>query len=64
VLKLAVKGFLNKQIASELGIAEATVKIHRGRAMKKTGVNSIAQLIILFERAGQDPSVRIRTPSD
>ena len=52
VLKLAVKGLLNKQIASELGIAEATVKIHRGRAIKKTGAHSIAELIVLFEKAG------------
>jgi FixJ family two-component response regulator len=38
-------GMLNKQIAAALGIAEQTVKIHRGRVMKKMQADSLAQLI-------------------
>ena len=52
VLTLAIAGLLNKQIASRLKITERTVKEHRGRVMKKTGVHSIAELARLCERAG------------
>jgi FixJ family two-component response regulator len=40
-------GMLNKQIAASLGIAEQTVKIHRGRMMKKMKAHSLAQLVQL-----------------
>ena len=43
VMDLVVAGLLNKQIASELGISEATVKVHRGRVMRKLGVTSVAE---------------------
>ena len=52
VMLLAVEGLLNKQIARRLGITERTVKEHRGRVMRKTGIESIAQLARLCERAG------------
>lgn len=45
VLEHVVKGRLNKQIAADLGIAEKTVKVHRGRMMTKMGVRSVAQLV-------------------
>jgi FixJ family two-component response regulator len=51
VMELVVTGMLNKQIASKLGITEATVKVHRGRVMEKTGVVSVAELVRLHERA-------------
>ena len=35
VMQLVVSGLLNKQVAGELGMAEKTVKVHRGRAMQK-----------------------------
>jgi FixJ family two-component response regulator len=44
VCELAAKGHLNKEIAVELGISEATVKFHRGRAMTRLGVRSAAEL--------------------
>ncbi|QPM90273.1 response regulator transcription factor [Pseudooceanicola algae] len=44
VLDGVEKGLLNKQIAAELGIAEKTVKVHRGRVMKKLGVRTLADL--------------------
>jgi FixJ family two-component response regulator len=52
VLRYVISGRLNKQIAGELDIAEQTVKIHRGRIMKKLGVDSIAELVRLAEKAG------------
>jgi FixJ family two-component response regulator len=45
VMDLVVRGFLNKQIAAELGITEFTVKVHRGRAMKKMRADSLADLV-------------------
>jgi FixJ family two-component response regulator len=52
VLKLVIAGMLNKQIASQLGTTEGTIKVHRGRVMEKMGVTSVAELVILAQRAG------------
>ena len=52
VLEQVVAGKLNKQIAAELGTAEKTVKVHRGRVMQKMGVRSVAELVRLAERGG------------
>jgi two-component system response regulator FixJ len=51
VMQLVVTGMLNKQIASELGTAEKTIKVHRGRVMKKLGIVSVADLMRLVETA-------------
>lgn len=51
VLSFIIDGFLNKQIAAELGISEKTIKVHRGRVMKKMQVASFAELVRLAERA-------------
>ena len=50
VLGLVVKGLLNKQIAAELGAAERTVKVHRGRVMQKMQVQSVAELVRAVEQ--------------
>lgn len=52
VLYLVLKGRLNKQIGGDLGIAEKTVKVHRGRVMEKMQVRSVAALVHLCEMAG------------
>ena len=52
VMSLVVKGWLNKQIASELGTVEKTVKVHRARVMDKMQVDSVAELVRLADRAG------------
>jgi FixJ family two-component response regulator len=51
VMQLVVTGMLNKQIAVELGTAEKTIKVHRGRVMKKLGIVSVAGLVRLIETA-------------
>lgn len=51
VLLLVAKGLLNKQIGADLGMSEATVKIHRARGMKKLGVGSAAELAALIRRS-------------
>ena len=45
VLSLVVAGLLNKQVAGELGAAEKTIKIHRGRVMAKMQAPSLADLV-------------------
>ena len=50
VLDLVVTGRLNKQIAAELGAAEKTVKVHRGRVMKKMEAESAADLIRMTQK--------------
>jgi len=52
VLALVVTGKLNKQIAAQLGIAEQTIKMHRGRLMRKMGADSVPDLIRVAQRAG------------
>jgi FixJ family two-component response regulator len=49
VLALVAAGRMNKQIAAEIGIAEITVKIHRGHVMKKMGTRSLADLVRITE---------------
>ena len=52
VMVHVVAGKLNKQIAADLDTAESTIKIHRGRVMKKMGVVSVADLVRATEQLG------------
>ena len=50
VMRLVVAGMLNKQIASEIGASEATVKIHRGNAMQKMQAASLIELVRMADK--------------
>lgn len=55
VLRWVIGGARNKQIAAHLGIAEQTVKIHRGRVMKKLGLSTATDLVKAGQQAGIEP---------
>jgi FixJ family two-component response regulator len=59
VLTHVVNGKMNKQIAASLGAAEKTVKVHRGRLMRKMHVRSVAELVLITAQLpssdSQDP---------
>jgi RNA polymerase sigma factor (sigma-70 family) len=54
VLRLVVKGLLNKQVGAELGVTVKTVKTHRGRVMKKMQAASLAALVRMAQALGLD----------
>jgi len=51
ILRYVIRGKLNKQIASELKIAEHTVKLHRGRITEKLGVKSVPEMMYIVEKS-------------
>jgi FixJ family two-component response regulator len=52
VMALVTKGLMNKQVAAETGLAEVTVKQHRGSVMKKMGARSLADLVRMADALG------------
>lgn len=63
IFSLLRQGLLGKQIAHELHLSEATVKVHRRNIMQKLGVTTVSQLILLFGHLGDVLTAR-RTASD
>jgi FixJ family two-component response regulator len=61
VMQLVIRGMLNKQVGGELGVAEKTVKVHRGRLMQKLGVTSVAELVQLVQKAKVSSPARSET---
>jgi FixJ family two-component response regulator len=45
IMGLVTTGLMNKQIASEIGVSEVTVKLHRGNVMRKMAAKSLADLV-------------------
>ena len=52
---MLAEGLLNKQIAYELDVSEATIKAHVSAILQKLGVDSRTQAVILLSRIGADP---------
>ncbi|WP_296745673.1 response regulator transcription factor [Mesorhizobium sp.] len=59
VLGMLAEGLLNKQIAYELSVSEATIKAHVSAILQKLGVDSRTQAVILLSRIGGDPQQAI-----
>jgi FixJ family two-component response regulator len=56
VMALVTAGLMNKQIAAEIGVAEITVKIHRGHIMRKMAAKSLPDLVRMAELLGIGPA--------
>jgi FixJ family two-component response regulator len=52
IMTLVTSGLMNKQIAAEVGLSEATVKFHRSNIMRKMGAKSLADLVRIAETLG------------
>jgi len=58
VMELVATGLLNKQVGGELGMAEKTVKTHRAHMMQKLRITSVAELMVVLQKAEVTPPVR------
>ena len=58
VMQLVTMGLLNKQVGAELGMAEKTVKTHRAHVMQKLGIDSVAELMGIVQKAEVPPVIR------
>jgi len=58
VMQLVATGLLNKQVGGELGMAEKTVKTHRAHVMQKLKITSVAELMVVLQKAEVTVPVR------
>ena len=64
VMARVTAGFLNKQVAAELGISEITVKTHRAQVMKKMHAESLADLVRIADQLGASQPKHSHMPND
>ncbi|EIL88746.1 MAG: response regulator transcription factor [Rhodanobacter sp.] len=64
VLTMIAEGLLNKQIAWDLGVSEATVKAHMTAIMRKLGVNNRTQVALLASQLAVDQGAVPALPAD
>ena len=50
-MQLVATGLLNKQVGGELGMAEKNVETHRAHVMQKLGITSVAELMVVLQKA-------------
>ena len=58
VMRLVATGMLNKQVGGELGMAEKTVKTHRAHMMQKLKITSVAELMVILQKAEVTPPIK------
>ena len=58
VMQLVATGMLNKQVGGQLGMAEKTVKTHRAHMMQKLRITSVAELMVILQKAELTPPVK------
>ena len=58
VMQLVATGMLNKQVGGELGMAEKTVKTHRAHVMQKLNITSVAELMVVLQKAEVTPPAK------
>ena len=63
VLIHVIAGLRNKEIAEILGVGVKTIKVHRGRAMKKMEVDSVAELVRITTKISLQSDQTTRAPS-
>ncbi|TMD64022.1 MAG: response regulator transcription factor [Chloroflexi bacterium] len=63
IMALVIVGRLNKQIAADLAISEATVKVHRGQIMRKMGARSLPELVRMGDALGLGANARPKPKS-
>src|SRR6185312_16383859 len=64
VMTMIAEGLLNKQIAWELGVSEATVKAHMTAIMRKLGVNNRTQVALIASQLAIEPGAMQPLPAD
>lgn len=64
VLQMVSTGLLNKQIAWELGVSEATIKAHMTAIMRKLGASNRTQAVLLAGKLAVDPDSVEAPPED
>jgi FixJ family two-component response regulator len=61
IMYFVTRGLLNKQISTEVGLSEVTVKVHRARAMQKMEARSVAELVRMVDQLSE-PAAQITQP--